>query len=280
MYETTQDKEYLAKHFNGVNAEIIFNEALLRLGIHILATEYLEKRALWFIKVIKDNKEINEKAKTVSNLKEEVKTTWVFYKEKKDAWGLLLTAACASAPLSTFIPEFLALSASGFPVLGFFAPPLAFMSTVPMPGSSTPSSAALIPVHVLSSFPSQFVVPVPALSTPPFLSIVLMPRLFAPLFLSAMLMFEWYATPSLFFMLVPGSSALPSPFVVPMPYRPLFPIWFSSQTPTLVLGGQRVSKWGRIIEKTFTKEATLTFTTLFSERLSPPFFLSSSISEK
>lgn len=73
MYDTTQDWKYLAKNFNSTSANLIINEVLLRLGIHILAMGYLKKKALYFTKVTKNNKEINKKVKTVFNSKKRSK---------------------------------------------------------------------------------------------------------------------------------------------------------------------------------------------------------------
>ena len=75
----------MAKNFNSIIAKVIANKALLRLGIHILATEYLQEGALCFTQVIGDNKEMNEKIKTVSDLKQEVNIKRVCCKKKTDA---------------------------------------------------------------------------------------------------------------------------------------------------------------------------------------------------
>lgn len=84
MHNTTQNQEYMVKNFNDISAKVIADNALLRLGIYILAIGYLEKRVPHFTKVIEDDKETNEKAKTISNLEEEIKIKQVFYKEKKN----------------------------------------------------------------------------------------------------------------------------------------------------------------------------------------------------
>ena len=41
-HDSTQDWEYLAKNLDGISAELIEDEALLRLDMHISAIGYLE----------------------------------------------------------------------------------------------------------------------------------------------------------------------------------------------------------------------------------------------
>lgn len=84
MHNTTQDLEYLAKNFNGVNTKHIADKALLRLSIYILATEYLEERDFCFIKVTGDNKKMNKEMKIISNWKKEIKIKRIFCKKKKN----------------------------------------------------------------------------------------------------------------------------------------------------------------------------------------------------
>ena len=146
MHNTTKDWEYLAKNFNCISAEVITDKALLRLRIHILATEYLEKGAFCLIKVIREKEEINKEAKMVPNSEKEVKIKLVFYKEKNDAQALLLVAACLSTPPSTFMPGWLASFGSAVLVPGSSADLLASMFAVPMPRLSAPSSALPVPL--------------------------------------------------------------------------------------------------------------------------------------
>lgn len=61
-----------AKNFNDVSAEVITDKVLLKLGIHILATEYLEDEVFCFTKVTLDNKKTNEEAETFSNSKKKL----------------------------------------------------------------------------------------------------------------------------------------------------------------------------------------------------------------
>ena len=70
-YDTTQDWEYLTKNLNGVSAELMQDEALLRLDKHISATGYQEKIASRFTKVTGDEEMIEDggKAETVSDSK-------------------------------------------------------------------------------------------------------------------------------------------------------------------------------------------------------------------
>lgn len=75
----------MAKNFNIISIEVIANKALLRLGIYILATRYLDKEAFWFIKVIGDNKETNKEAETVFDSKKMIKIKRVLCKKKKNA---------------------------------------------------------------------------------------------------------------------------------------------------------------------------------------------------
>lgn len=74
----------MAKNFNGAEANVIADKALLRQGIHILNTKYLEKEVFCFTEMIRDNEEMNEEAKTVSDLEKEVKIKRAFYKNMRD----------------------------------------------------------------------------------------------------------------------------------------------------------------------------------------------------
>ena len=156
--------------------------------------------------------------------KKEVKIKRTFYKKKKDARALLFAATCLSTPLSASLPGLSAPSAFVVLLPRFFAFPLAFMSNVPVLGSSGSLSATLVAVLGLSARPSPSVLCVPSLSalpspsaalvpgllTSPSLSTIPVPRLSAPLFPSAMP--------------VPGSSAFPSPFAMPALYSLSFSI--------------------------------------------------------
>ena len=72
-HDTTQDREYLAKNLDGFSAELIEDEALLRLDMHISATGYLEEGALCFTEVTGDEKMIENggEAETISDSEEE-----------------------------------------------------------------------------------------------------------------------------------------------------------------------------------------------------------------
>ena len=138
----------MVKNFNSISTEVITDEFLLRPGIHILATRYLEKRVFCFTKVIRNNKKINEKVKTVFNLKKEIKIKKSFYNEKKDVQALLLAAACLSAALSVFVLELLALFMSAIPLL---VPALSIFlspSAVPLRTYFASLSIFVVPVHV------------------------------------------------------------------------------------------------------------------------------------
>ena len=109
------------KNFNNISAKAIADKALLRLGIHILATGYLKKRAFCFTEVTRNDKEINKKADTVFNSKEKIKIKKVFCKKKKNIQTLFFAAACWSAPLSVFdIP--MLIPAMSAPLSPFVAP--------------------------------------------------------------------------------------------------------------------------------------------------------------
>ena len=126
-HDITPDWENLAKNLDGVSAELIEDEALLRLDMHISATEYLEEGAPRFTKVTGDEEMIEDggEAETVSDSEEENKKKRALRKEKRDARALSFTAARPSA------------SAFAMSVLGS-APPSASASAsaVSMPGSS------------------------------------------------------------------------------------------------------------------------------------------------
>lgn len=53
--------------------EVITDKVLLRLGIHILVTKYLEEGALCFSKVTRDDDKTSEEAETVSNSEKKIK---------------------------------------------------------------------------------------------------------------------------------------------------------------------------------------------------------------
>lgn len=66
----------MVKNLNGVCIKLIKNKALLRLNMYILATKYLEKGAICFTKVIKDDEKIIEDSKkieTIFNLEKKTK---------------------------------------------------------------------------------------------------------------------------------------------------------------------------------------------------------------
>ena len=118
--------------------------------------------------------------------------------------------------------------------------------SMPMPGFVSPStsvSTMSMPVPGLAAHLSASGVSVPVFS------------LLAPPFLSGMLVH------------MPGLSS------------PLFSIWSSLQTPTPILGRQKLGKWSGIIKRASLEKASSTFTPLFpsSECLSPFLFPSNSI---
>ena len=77
----------MAKNYDNLTTALILNETLLKLGVHILSTGYLENRAFYLTKVIKyDNFDFNHKMvkdkdgeedgkKVITNLKEEASKT-------------------------------------------------------------------------------------------------------------------------------------------------------------------------------------------------------------
>lgn len=77
------------KNFDDVNTKLIVDKFLLRLNIHILAKEFLEKRSFWFIKVNRNNKKTNKynkKIEIVSDSKEKTKKKDLT--QKKETRGL------------------------------------------------------------------------------------------------------------------------------------------------------------------------------------------------
>ena len=220
MHDTIQDWKYLAKNFNSVNAKVIPNKALLRLGIHILATGYFEERAPHFTDVIGNHEEINEKAKTVFDLQKKVKIKRTFCKEKRDALALILKAACLFAFLSASMPKLLALSVFVVPMPKSSVSLLAFVSAIFVLKLSTPPSAAPVPIPGLFTLPSPSAVPMPWTSTFLSLSALLIPGSFTLLSLSAVL--------------VPGLSALPSPPIIPVHRSSTFLSLFAVPAPYLL----------------------------------------------
>ena len=83
-HDTTQDWEYLAKNLDGVSTELIEDEALLRLDMHISAIGYLEEGAPRFTKVTGDKEMIEDggEAETVFNSKEENKKKGLYVKRR------------------------------------------------------------------------------------------------------------------------------------------------------------------------------------------------------
>ena len=83
-HDTTQDWENLAKNLDGVSAELIEDEALLRLDMHISATGYLEKEAPRFTEVTGDEEMIEDggEAETVSDSEEENKKKGLYVKRR------------------------------------------------------------------------------------------------------------------------------------------------------------------------------------------------------
>lgn len=83
-HDTSQDWKYLAKNYNNLITALISDKTLLRLGLHILSTEYLEDGAPHFTKVTKhdntgfDCKVVSDEdgeengKETVTNSEEEV----------------------------------------------------------------------------------------------------------------------------------------------------------------------------------------------------------------
>ena len=84
-HDTTQDWENLAKNLDGVSAELIEDEALLRLDMHISATGYLEEGAPRFTEVTGDEEMIEDggEAETVSNSEEENKKKGLYVKRRE-----------------------------------------------------------------------------------------------------------------------------------------------------------------------------------------------------
>ena len=74
-HDTTQDLQYLTKNLDGVSAELIEDNALLRLDMHISTTGYLKEGAPCFTKATGDEEIIEDGAemKTVSDSEEENK---------------------------------------------------------------------------------------------------------------------------------------------------------------------------------------------------------------
>ena len=83
-HDTTQDWENLAKNLDGVSAELIEDEALLRLDMHISTTGYLEEGAPRFTEVTGDEKMIEDggEAETVSDSEEKNKKKRLYVKRR------------------------------------------------------------------------------------------------------------------------------------------------------------------------------------------------------
>ena len=81
MYDITQDWESLAKNFNSITAEVVVNKILLKLVIYISVMRYLNKRAFYFTKITKNNKQMDKEVEIIANSKEEIKIKKAFYKE-------------------------------------------------------------------------------------------------------------------------------------------------------------------------------------------------------
>ena len=165
-HDTTQDWEYLAKNLDGVSAELIEDEALLRLDMHISATGYLEKGAPRFTEVTGDEEMIEDggEAETVSDSEEENKKKRALRKEKRDARALTLAAARPSAsasagsapPSASASASASAVSVPGSSALLSSALPSASGVSMPVPGSSAPPSVSGVPVPVPGSSPPPF----------------------------------------------------------------------------------------------------------------------------
>lgn len=123
----------------------------MRLNIYILVPKYLEKRALSFTKVTKNNEEINEdsrETKSVSDL-EKITKKRILDKENRDVQALLLAAACifTSTVLiigsSTLLSTSVSVSAVFVPLPDFISPSVSalFMSLL---GSTLLSTSAFI----------------------------------------------------------------------------------------------------------------------------------------
>ena len=226
-HDTTQDWENLAKNLDGVSAELIEDEALLRLDMHISANGYLEEGAPRFNEVTGDKEMIEDggEAETVSDSEEENKKKRALRKEMRDARALSLIAA---RPYS---------SGSAVSVPGS-APPFASASafTLSVPGSSALLSSALLSASdvsfpvlgssalLSSAFPSTSGVSVTVLG------------------LSALLLFALPSTLSISGVSVPVPRLLAPPSVFGMPVLvpksspPPFPTWSDPQTLMLVSG--------------------------------------------
>ena len=208
-HDTTQDWENLAKNLDDVSAELIEDEALLRLDMHISANGYLEEGAPCFTEVTGDEEMIEDdgEAETVSDSEEENKKKRALHKEKRDARALTLTATRLSTSASAVtVPGSAPLSAS------------ASASPVSMPGSSALLSSALLSASGVS-------MPVPG---------------------SSALLSSTFPSASGVSVPVPGSSAPPSVSGVPMPEPgsspPPFRTWSNPQTPTPVPGRRKLSQ--------------------------------------
>ena len=83
-HDTIQDWEYLAKNLDGVSAELIEDETLLRLDMHISATGYLEKGAPCFTEVTGEEEMVEDgrEVETVSDSKEENKKKGLYVKRR------------------------------------------------------------------------------------------------------------------------------------------------------------------------------------------------------
>ena len=83
-HDTTQDWEYLAKNLDGVSTELIEDEALLRLDMHISATRYLEEGAPRFTEITRDKEMIEDggEEETVSDLEEKNKKKGLYVKRR------------------------------------------------------------------------------------------------------------------------------------------------------------------------------------------------------
>lgn len=98
------------KKFNGATTELIANEALLRLGIHISATAYLEDGAPRLTEITGDDEQTSEdgtEAETVSNSEEATKKKGGLYVKRRGTRGLLLSLAAArpyAPPSASAVP--------------------------------------------------------------------------------------------------------------------------------------------------------------------------------
>lgn len=247
----------MAKNFNNISDNLIDDNDLLRLDIHILVPGYLKKERPYFTDITtKNNNEENEDAKEpeVSNFEEEKKKQRTLWKKKRD---MQATARLAIARLSSSLAE-LSLMHYLFALYRLSSPMCVFSALMPMPGLSASSISSLFTVSVFESYTtvsvpatavSMFRSPaavlvlglsaffVSAMPMSGFSTTVLVPGLFAS-FVSIMLLFGFSATiliPSSFLAFSYTMPVFGSSTTMPIPnlstsFLPFIPVFRSSAT--------------------------------------------------